>query len=269
MFLDHGRHGAHTLQRLDAALRLAGLRRLCLEAVDETLQMLARRIVPGLRLHLQFVGFRLLPLELVIGATIEGEFLLVEMNDRIDGGVQEVTIVADDDDRVRIAADIVLEPQRAFEVEVVGRLVEKKQVGLGKENGRQRHAHAPAAGEGRGRTALRLMVEAKTGENARRARFRGVGTDVGKPRLNVGNPVRIGRGLGLGDERRAFLVRLEHDLDQRLLCAGRFLRHLADTRIFRQRHTAGFGRKLAGNHPEERRFTRPVASDEPRLRARR
>src|SRR5690606_15198406 len=44
MRLDDGRHRAHALQRLDAALRLLGLGGLGLEAVDEALQMLSRRL---------------------------------------------------------------------------------------------------------------------------------------------------------------------------------------------------------------------------------
>ena len=38
--------------------------------------------------------------------------------------------MADDDHGVRIVREMVLEPERAFEVEIVGRLVEQQQVGL-------------------------------------------------------------------------------------------------------------------------------------------
>ncbi len=72
VILDHGRNRTHALQRLDAALRLAGLGGLGLEAVDEALQVLSRRVVLGLRLHLQLVGFRLLSLELVVRPAIVG-----------------------------------------------------------------------------------------------------------------------------------------------------------------------------------------------------
>ena len=52
--------------------------------------------------------------------------------------------------------------------------------------------------------------------------------DVGKPHVNIGDPVRVGGGLGFGQKRLALLVGFQHDLDQRLLGAGGFLRHLAD-----------------------------------------
>ena len=45
--------------------------------------------------------------------------------------------MADDDHRVRVAREVALEPQRAFEVEVVGRLVEEQEVRLGEEQRRR------------------------------------------------------------------------------------------------------------------------------------
>jgi hypothetical protein len=177
--------------------------------------------------------------------------------------------VADDDHGVRITADIVLEPQRSFEIEIVGRLVQEQQIGLGKKDRGKRHAHAPATGKGGGGAFLRLVVEAETGENACRARFRRMGADVGEPRLDLGDPVRIDRRFRLRDERRAFPVGLEHDFDQRFFRPRRFLCDLSDPRVLRQGNTAGFRRKLAGDDPEQSRLAGAVASDEPGLRARR
>ncbi|MNT67724.1 hypothetical protein D3C72_2058900 [compost metagenome] len=67
------------------------------------------------------------------------------MHDGIDGIVQQIAVVADDDDGMRITPDIVFQPERAFKVEIVGRLVEQQQVRLGKEHAGQRHPHSPAA----------------------------------------------------------------------------------------------------------------------------
>ena len=147
--------------------------------------------------------------------------------------------MADQQHGVRIARDVVLQPQRAFEVEVVGRLVEQQQVGLRKQHRGQRHAHAPAAGERRGRPLLRVGVEAEAGKDGGGARLGRMRVDVGKPHVDLGDAVRIGRRLLFGHQRQPLGVGLEHDLDQRLLGARRFLRDLADAHVLGQADRAG------------------------------
>ena len=73
----------HLGQRLDAALRLARLRGLGLEAVDEGLDMAA--LVVLLLLELQFEPLLLAPrlLEIVVAARVEGELAAVEMQDAV------------------------------------------------------------------------------------------------------------------------------------------------------------------------------------------
>ena len=231
--------------------------------------MLARRFLLDAALLLQLALLGKLALELVVAAAPEGQLLLVEMHDRVDRAVEQVAVVRDQQHGMRIFRDIVLQPQRAFEVEIVGRLVEQQQVRLRKQHGGQRHAHAPAAGEGRGRPLLRLVVEAEAGKDGRRARLGRMRVDVGEPHVDLGDAVRVGGGLFLGQQRRALDVGLEHDLDQRLLGARRFLRHLADARVLRQADRAGLGLKVAGDGAEQRRLAGAVAADEPGLRARR
>ncbi|QTK79004.1 hypothetical protein AT6N2_C1226 [Agrobacterium tumefaciens] len=171
MIFDHGGHRAHALQCLDAALRLPGLGGLGAKSVDEALQVFTRGVVFRLRFHLQFVGLSLLPLELVVAAAIEGQLLLVQMHDRIDRVVEEIAVMADDDDGVRIAPDVIFQPERAFEVEIVGRFVKQQKVGFGKQHRGERHAHPPAAGKGGSRAKLRLMVETEAGKDTGGARF--------------------------------------------------------------------------------------------------
>ena len=65
----------------------------------------------------------------------------------------------------------------------------------------------------------------------------------------------------------ALLVGLEHDLDQRLLGAGRFLRDLADAGVFRDGDRPALGAHIAGNDTEERRFAGAVLADEAGLGA--
>src|SRR5581483_5198009 len=109
-------------QRLQPALRLTRLRRLVAEAVDESLHMgPLRRLTPGQR---RLTRRRLAadPQEGVEIAGIEGQLAGVEMQDRIRRRVQQVAVVADQDEAVAVAPQKALEPQRGFEIEMVGRL---------------------------------------------------------------------------------------------------------------------------------------------------
>ena len=65
----------------------------------------------------------------------------------------------------------------------------------------------------------------------------------------------------------ALAIGLQHDLDQRLFGAGRFLGDLTEAGVLRERHIAGLGRQFAGDDLEQRRLARAVAADEADLAA--
>src|SRR5450631_1697080 len=92
------------------------------------------------------------------------------MQDMIADGIEQIAVVTDDEDCRPIAPEIIDKPQRAFKIEVVGRLIEQQEIGLRKQNRGERDAHPPAAGKLRERALLRRFVEAEASENARRAR---------------------------------------------------------------------------------------------------
>ena len=73
--------------------------------------------------------------------------------------------MADQDQRARVAAQMLLQPDRGLEVEMVGGLVEQQEVGLEEQHAGQRHAHPPAAGERGQRLLLRRVVEAQALED--------------------------------------------------------------------------------------------------------
>ena len=141
-------------------------------------------------------------LELVVAAGVEGELAALEMAGLLRHRVEEVAVVADQDQRARVAAQMLLEPDRGLEVEMVGGLVEQQEVGLEEQHAGQRHAHPPAAGEGVERPVLLLVVEAQALEDAGGARGCGVGADLDQPLVQLGDAHRVGRGLGLGQQGR-------------------------------------------------------------------
>ena len=91
--------------RLQPRLRLPRLRRLVAEAVDEGLHVLALGDLLHALLLLQRLPLAVLALERIVAAAPEGELAVDQVDDRIDGGVEEVAVVADDDDGARIAGE--------------------------------------------------------------------------------------------------------------------------------------------------------------------
>ena len=154
-----GRHldGHDLVEQLDPALHLRGLGRLIAEAIDEHLD--ARDLVV-----LLFLG-RAQPLEprvafdqvVAVVAVVVGDRAQVQVGDLGDDGVEEEAIVADENDRVRVLAQIALQPVAGVEVQVIGRLVEQQQPRAPQQQLGQRDAHLPAAGEGVGRALVVLL----------------------------------------------------------------------------------------------------------------
>ena len=71
----------------------------------------------------------------------------VEFEDPLGDVVEEVPVVGDGQDGALVVGEVLLEPQHALGVEVVGRLVEQQQVGLGQQQLAQRHAAPLATGQ--------------------------------------------------------------------------------------------------------------------------
>ena len=85
-----------------------------------------------------------------VGRVIAGvgvELAQLELERLGDDPVEEVAVVAGDQDRAGVGLEEVLEPLDAQQVEVVRRLVEQEQVVLEGEQPAQGEPHRPAAGE--------------------------------------------------------------------------------------------------------------------------
>ena len=185
----------------------------------------------------------------------------IQMQDLVDRGVKQVAVMADDDHRPRIIRQMILEPQCAFEIEIVGGLVQQQQIGRRKQRRRQRDAHTPAARELRTGSGLIGGGESEAAQNRGGAGRRRMRVDVHEPGLDVGNARMIVRGLGFGQQRIALEIGLQHDIDQAFRAVGRFLRETANTPARRDRDRAALGRQLASDRMEQRRFADAVAAD--------
>ena len=90
-----------------------------------------------------------------------------------------------------------------------------------------------------------------------------MGVDVGEPRVDLGDAVRVGGVLGLVQQRGALGVGRQHGVEQALRPVRRLLRHHAEAGIARQVDAAGFAVQLAGDDLQQGRLAGAVAPDQP------
>ncbi len=246
---------------------LTGFRGLGLEAIDEVLQPLA---LVGLSLGvlgIEHFARRPLFLERRVGAFVERQLAAIEVQDLVDRGVEQVAVMADDDHGARIIRQMVFQPERAFEVEIVGRLVEQQQVGRRKQRRGERDAHPPTARKLRAGSRLIGSGKSEAAENRGGPGRGGMGVDIHEPGLNVGDPDRIMRGVGFTQQGLALKVGLQHDRDKAFRAVGGFLGETADAPSWRDGDGAGLGRQLAADRVKQGRFADTVAADEADPRA--
>ena len=146
----------------------------CAEPADEGLQLfdaLALVAIGGFQL-LAALGL-LLQILLVI-ARIEVDALVPDFGDTVDGDVEEIAVVRDQDEGERIVVEIALQPVAGFEIEVVGGLVEQQQIRLLQQQFREREPHLPAAGELFGAAGPVLFAKSESGQHGAHLRFNGV-----------------------------------------------------------------------------------------------
>ena len=261
--LDHLGDRLEPGQRLEPALGLTRLARLVAEAVDERLHVAPLGLLLGAFLDLQQAALARAPLEGVVAAGVGGELAqLIEMHDLSRHPVQQIPVMADQEQGARIAREVVLEPEARLEVEVVGRLVEQEQIGLGEQHRGQRHPHPPAAGEARERPRLGFLLEAQPGQDRARPRRGGVGADVGEPGLDRRDLGRIVGALSGPQQPRALEVGIEHRLARRPLAARRLLRDRADARAAPQPHLTRIRAQLAPDQSQQRGLAAAVAADQ-------
>ena len=112
---------------------------------------------------------------------------------------RQLAVVADDQGGVRIFLQARFEPQRAFEIEIVGRLVEQQQIRLGEQGRGERDAHPPAAGELGHRPFEIGIGKAEPAQDFRGARRRPIGVDGVQALIDFGHVLGLG-GLQRGVE---------------------------------------------------------------------
>ena len=96
--VDDGRHGFHLGEHFQARLGLRRFCRLGAEAIDERLEVPALVVLFLFLFEQDRLLFAPLPLKTRIIAAPEGELGLVEVQDMIANGIEQIAVVADDVD---------------------------------------------------------------------------------------------------------------------------------------------------------------------------
>ena len=179
--------------------------------------------------------------------------------------------------RAFVTLEKLLQPDQAFQVEVVARLVQQHGVGTHQENARQRDAHLPAAGQRADIAVHHLQTEAQAGEDFAGPRLQGIAVEFLEPRLHlavagddvvhVASARRIRHG-GLEflqlDRHRAHGACAIHHLGHRA-AAGHLadiLAEIADGDAAIDGDLALVGLLFARDHPEKRGFAGAVGADQ-------
>ncbi len=205
---------------------------------------------------------------IVVVAPVTLQLAVIDVEDAVDELVEEVAVVGDHQDRPRIALEIIAEPLERFEVEVVRRLVEHQEVGLGDEEPREVGPHHPAAAH-RPRFAVEVaLAERQAAEDLFRFRLEHMAAELVEPRQRV----VIGRFVALAPR----LVEEDDPLDLPHLGRRRG-RQLEDRLVADRRRLLGeeaegpppfegdrpvIGEILPEDQGEKGRFPRPIRPDE-------
>ena len=265
----------HTVQRLQAAFRgddvalAVPAALVCHEVLDALDLLLLLEIV----LHLRVALFLLFALEYAVRAAEHRCARVLQLQRFRRDAVEEIAVVRNDEEGLFRRTDKLLQPLGRFKVEMVGRLVEQKDVGVRNEHRQKRQPCFLAAAEQGGRFVEVCRRKAEALEHrarfglvfvaARAAEFllqRGVArrvgaVPVGQPALQFGQPalglVQAGKGVQRPVQHRPAAEVLLRLLGEQLrFCAAR------------KGHVAAVGLQAAGEDVEQRGLARAVGPDD-------
>ncbi len=200
-------------------------------------------------------------LEPVIATAIQRQLAIVQMQDRGWNAVQEGTVMADDQQCARIARQIAFQPQRRFQVQMVGRFIQQQDIGFAKQRRCQRDAHPPATGKCVQRAVLHVLVKAQTCQNAGRAGFCTVAIQVNQARMDFAN-IRVVRFIFRRMHQfRQFDMGRDDGLQRGLAAVRLFLGNGADTVPVAGFDGPAINWNIAGDQAQQGRLAGPVGAN--------
>ncbi len=207
-------------QFLDAALHLFGLGGLITEATNEGFQLLDALTLVAISGFELIHALLFLLQKLFVVARIEMHAAIPDLDDFVDGDVQEIAVVRNQHEGERIVGKILLQPVAGFQIQVIGGLVEQQQVGFFKQQLGERDAHLPAAGKFLGAFVPLLVRKTEPGKHGAHLRFNGVAVAIAKFAIQLMEAIGHLRILRASRIQLAHLVRELSHLHFHLLQGG-------------------------------------------------
>ena len=232
-----------------------------------------------MRLALLFAERALLLVEVEI-ARIGDERACINLDHLANDAVQEGAVVGRHQKRAVIGLQETLQPDQAFEVEVVAGFIQQHGVGPHQQDTGQRHPHLPAPRQEADIAVHAFLAETQACEHFPGARFQRIAVQLLEPRLDLAialddgvqliGQVRIDHGRF---QSRHFRDELADGADAVHHSGDRALaRHFADIlaeiadRLARIDHNQSVvGAILAGDHAKQRCFASAIGADKANL----
>ena len=255
----------HALQRLDPALRLAGLGRLSLEAGNVLFHVRALRLLLFVGLLLLGQAFGASAFEGRVAAAIQVQLALLDMGNMVNHGVEKITVVGDQQQGARVALQPAFEPENRVQIQVVGWLVEQQQVGRAHQRLGQVQAHTPATGEVADAAIHLRVLEAQASQQLARAGIGGITVGAVQFTVQAGNGGAVVALLGcgqLGLHAAQVVIAVEHVVNGQPLEVVDLLAHMGDTPVAGQQAIAGIRCQLTAQQGEQAGFTGAVGTDQ-------
>ena len=259
---------------LDAALDLLGFGGLSTEAIDESLQLLDAVPLVAISGFELFAALLLLLQVLFVIAGIEMHAAIPDLDDFVDCDVQEIAVMRNQHNRVRVIGQVLLQPIAGFQIQVIGGFIQQQQVRLFEQQLGQSDAHLPAAGKLLGALVPFLVRKPEPGDHRPHLRLDGVAVAITKFTIQVMEAVGHLRVLDAGGIQLRHFARELFHLDFHLLQRREYghafgedssagerepvLRQVAGANAARDAELSVVQRFQAGQHFEQRRFTGAV-----------
>ena len=205
----------HPLHGFEPALGLTGLGGLVAEAIHIGLHVGHLPLL--LLVHGLLLGQVLGPLQFEVGvaAAVFVELAVLDMDDAIHHGIEEVAVVRNEHQRALIALEPLLQPDDGVEIQVVGRFIQQQQIGAAEQRLGQVQAHTPATGEASDRRVELIAAKTQTVQQLGGTGANAVGTYGIELAVQLGHQqtvvIRLGPGE-LGFQGAELLVAVDHVL---------------------------------------------------------